>query len=92
MFSSISESTEKTEAVFQALRERAQQHPPELHEAWFEPGLFKTRSAFVDDYLKEAQTNAEKLAQVPPDAPVFDYMNQVVQAQLTALVQALYRN
>ncbi|WP_194755285.1 primosomal replication protein PriC [Aliidiomarina indica] len=92
MFASISESTAKTEAVFERLRERAQRHPPELTEAWFEPGLFKTRSSHVDDYLKEAEANAYKLAQVPPDAPVFDYMNQVVQAQLTALVQALYRN
>ncbi|EGN74442.1 Primosomal replication protein priB and priC [Idiomarina sp. A28L] len=91
MFASISDSLAKTEAVFEKLRERAEQRPPELTREWFDQALFKTRSNQVSAYLDEAETNARRLAEVPPDSPVFNIMNEIVQEQLTALVQALYR-
>lgn len=91
MFATISDSLAKTEAVFTTLRARAQRRPPELTREWFDQSLFKTRSNQVSAYLDEAEANARKLAELPPDSPVFNLMNEVVQEQLTALVQALYR-
>lgn len=81
----------KTAALFTALRERAAQRPAHLKREWFNQSLFKTRSDEVAAYLNEAERNALKLAEIPPSSPVYNYFSEVVEAQLQALVQALYR-
>lgn len=91
MFTGIDQTRGKTEAVFARLRERAAQFPPELSHEWFDQGLFKTRSTQVMDYLAEAERNANALHDLRADSPVYGFMNNVVQQQLSALVQALYR-
>ncbi|RUO35370.1 primosomal replication protein PriC [Aliidiomarina sanyensis] len=86
------DTVEKTNAVFARLRERARMRSPELREEWFEATLFKTRTLHVEDYLAEAERNARTLARTPESAPTYDFIREVVEAQLMALVQALYRD
>ncbi|MCH8492420.1 MAG: primosomal replication protein [Idiomarina sp.] len=89
---SISESEAKTAAVFRALRERAQRRSPELTREWFAQSVFKTRSDKVAAYLDEAEKNARMLAEMSPASPTYQFVSDVVEQQLNALVQALYRD
>ncbi|RUO19351.1 hypothetical protein CWE08_10275 [Aliidiomarina iranensis] len=84
-------SAAKIEAVFAKLRERAAHRPPELKREWFTQSLFKSRSYLVADYIAEAEVNALRLAEVGKDSPMYPLLHEVVDAQLVALVQALYR-
>ncbi|MFU8784168.1 primosomal replication protein PriC [Aliidiomarina sp.] len=89
---SISESEAKTAAVFRALRERAQRRSPELTREWFAQSVFKTRSDKVVAYLDEAEKNARMLAEISPSSPTYPFVRDVVEQQLNALVQALYKD
>lgn len=92
MAANSSESAAKTAAVFRALRERAARRSPELTREWFAQSVFKTRSDQVAAYLDEAEKNALMLAGMSPGSPTYHFVHDVVEQQLNALVQALYRD
>lgn len=83
---------EKTQEVFSRLRERAALRAPELQDAWFEATLFNTQSGLIDDYLAEAEHTAKLLAATSTTAATYDLIVDRCNAQLTALVQALFRD
>lgn len=82
---------EQARQVMAKLRAKAQEHPAELHRAWFNDTQFQTSSQYLSDYLDEAERNLTRLMATSPQALTYPELAERVEQQLQALAQALYQ-
>jgi len=76
--------------LIQTLRVKASERPAELKTGWFDEDLFRCRSQFVKDYLDEAEKNVQRLIEQEASGEAERWLQERVEHQLNALVQALY--